>query len=111
MFDPCVVLYIFITIFLTLPFARSMSNPTTSLALSTKVTDKANWDSIQTKRFLNLCLEQVKEGRRPGSHFTKKDWLKIQSGFVDKTGKRYDQPQLKNKWDNIKKDYKLWRKL
>ncbi|XP_038719906.1 L10-interacting MYB domain-containing protein-like [Tripterygium wilfordii] len=63
------------------------------------------------KVFVDLCVEQLKEGRRPGSHFTKEGWQKIVAGFFDKTGKRYDQPQFKNKWDNLKKEYKLWKKL
>ncbi|XP_038678397.1 L10-interacting MYB domain-containing protein-like [Tripterygium wilfordii] len=73
---------------------RSMSN-TTPLAPSTQAADKANWDSAQTKVFVDLCVEQLKEGRRPGSHFTKEGWQKI----------------FKNKWDNLKKEYKLWKKL
>ncbi|XP_038691500.1 L10-interacting MYB domain-containing protein-like [Tripterygium wilfordii] len=84
---------------------------TTPPAPSTPVPDKANWDSAQTKVFVDLCVEQVNEGRRPGSHFTKEGWQKIAAGFFEKTGKRYDQPQFKNKWDNLKKDYKLWKKL
>ncbi|XP_038689639.1 L10-interacting MYB domain-containing protein-like [Tripterygium wilfordii] len=88
----------------------SMSH-TTPPAPSTPVPDKANWDSAQTKVFVDLCVEQVNEGRRPGSHFTKEGWQKIAAGFFEKTGKRYDQPQFKNKWDNLKKDYKLWKKL
>ncbi|XP_038717136.1 L10-interacting MYB domain-containing protein-like [Tripterygium wilfordii] len=88
-----------------------MSNTTTPPAPSTQAADKANWDFSQTKVFVDLCVEQVNEGRRPGSHFTKEGWQKIVTGFFEKTGKRYDQPQFKNKWDNLKKDYKLWKKL
>ncbi|XP_038687490.1 uncharacterized protein LOC119986869 [Tripterygium wilfordii] len=48
---------------------------------------------------------------RPGSHFTKEGWQKIVAGFFEKKGKRYDQPKFKNKWDILKKEYKLWKKL
>ncbi|XP_038719821.1 L10-interacting MYB domain-containing protein-like [Tripterygium wilfordii] len=88
-----------------------MSNTTIPPAPSSQVVDKANWDSAQTKYFLDLCVKQVKEGRRSGSHFTKEGWQKIVARFAEKTRKRYDQPELKNKWDNLKKEHILWKKL
>ncbi|XP_038687551.1 L10-interacting MYB domain-containing protein-like [Tripterygium wilfordii] len=88
-----------------------MSNTTSPPTPSTQAADKANWDSSQTKVFVDLCVEQVNERRRPGSHFTKEGWQKTVTSFFEKTRKRYDQPQFKNKWDNLKKEYKLWKKL
>ncbi|XP_038694796.1 L10-interacting MYB domain-containing protein-like [Tripterygium wilfordii] len=73
--------------------------------------EKANWDQALTAIFLEICVERVKAGDRPNTHFTRDGWKKIISSFFDKTGELYDQPQFKNKWDNLKKDWRVWEKL
>ncbi|XP_038699732.1 L10-interacting MYB domain-containing protein-like [Tripterygium wilfordii] len=74
-------------------------------------TEKANWEQALTAIFLEICVERVKAGDRPNTHFTRDGWKKIISSFFDKTGKLYDQPQFKNKWNNLKKDWRVWEKL
>ncbi|KAK8583837.1 hypothetical protein V6N12_068095 [Hibiscus sabdariffa] len=38
-------------------------------------------------------------------------WIKIVKNFENETGKPYTQRQLKNRWDLLKKEWKLWKKL
>ncbi|TXG69736.1 hypothetical protein EZV62_004671 [Acer yangbiense] len=46
---------------------------------------KAIWDSQSVEIFCDLCIKEVEQGHRPGTHFLK--------------------------WDTLKNDWKLWRDL
>ncbi|GAV67120.1 Myb_DNA-bind_3 domain-containing protein/DDE_4 domain-containing protein/UBN2_2 domain-containing protein [Cephalotus follicularis] len=48
---------------------------------------------------------------KPKSHFTKEAWKSLVETFGRETGRAYDYNKLKNKWDQLKKDYLLWRAL
>ncbi|XP_054806174.1 L10-interacting MYB domain-containing protein-like [Prosopis cineraria] len=72
---------------------------------------KATWDTTATKMFIELCLEQVHKNERKGGTFTKKGWKDIRAGFNEKSRRQYDKTQLKNKWDNLRKEWVLWDKL
>ncbi|KAK8951047.1 Protein FAR1-RELATED SEQUENCE 4 [Platanthera zijinensis] len=50
-------------------------------------------------------------GNRPTTHFSKEGWKNLIAGFKERTGKNYDRMQMKNKWDHLKKDWKLWKEL
>ncbi|KAL5573533.1 hypothetical protein UlMin_023130 [Ulmus minor] len=52
---------------------------------------KAVWDAESTNTFCELCIKKVEAGHRPGTHF--------------------DKSQLKNKWDALKTDWKIWNDL
>ncbi|KAL5577086.1 hypothetical protein UlMin_018785 [Ulmus minor] len=52
---------------------------------------KAVWDVESTNTFCELCVKEVEVGHRPGTYFHK--------------------PQLKNKWDALKTDWKIWKDL
>ncbi|XP_038704635.1 L10-interacting MYB domain-containing protein-like [Tripterygium wilfordii] len=73
--------------------------------------DKANWDATLTKTFIDVCVERQKAGDRPNTHFSREGWKNVIVDFKAKTGRSYDQVQLKNKWDNLKKEWRLWEKL
>ncbi|KAE8707937.1 G2/mitotic-specific cyclin-1-like [Hibiscus syriacus] len=72
---------------------------------------KATWDKMKTIIFCDLCIKEILNGNRPGTHFSKKGWIKIVNNFEKETGKAYTRTQLKNKWDLLKKEWKLWKKL
>ncbi|KAI9116900.1 hypothetical protein K1719_011899 [Acacia pycnantha] len=72
---------------------------------------KATWDMAATKTFIELCIEQVHKNERKGGTFTKKGWKDIRAGFNEKSRRLYDKTQLKNKWDNLRKEWLLWDKL
>ncbi|KAJ9561868.1 hypothetical protein OSB04_007028 [Centaurea solstitialis] len=61
--------------------------------------------------FIELCMNEVTNGNRPGSHFNKIGWTNIEKNINDRTGKVFDKKQLKNKWDYMKKEWKLYDRL
>ncbi|TXG69481.1 hypothetical protein EZV62_004416 [Acer yangbiense] len=72
---------------------------------------KAIWDSQSVEIFCDLCIKEVEQGHRPGTHFTKVGWDNLVKNFNKTTGKEYNKVQLKNRWDTLKNDWKLWRDL
>ncbi|KAF1881854.1 hypothetical protein Lal_00038493 [Lupinus albus] len=72
---------------------------------------KAKWTPPIHKIFLDICLQETLKGNKPGNHFTKEGWKNIIDSFYSKTGLNYDRLQLKNHWDLIKGQWKIWCKL
>lgn len=72
---------------------------------------KATWDSEIVSIFCNLCMVEVEEARHPRIHFTKLGWENLIKNFCKAMGKEYNKLQLKNKWDALKNDWKLWKDL
>ncbi|KAK9033686.1 hypothetical protein V6N11_049872 [Hibiscus sabdariffa] len=72
---------------------------------------KAVWDRRLTVIFCDICIKEILNGNRPGTHFKKEGWIKIVKNFENETGKPYTLRQLKNRWDLLKKEWKLWKKL
>ncbi|XP_048130744.1 L10-interacting MYB domain-containing protein-like [Rhodamnia argentea] len=72
--------------------------------------EKAYWDPEDVEIFCKLCIEQIEIGNRPTSN--KRDgWIVIINKFEELRDKKYDKNQMKSKWDNLKEEYKRWRKL
>uniref|UniRef100_A0A0R0G4A6 Myb/SANT-like domain-containing protein n=1 Tax=Glycine max TaxID=3847 RepID=A0A0R0G4A6_SOYBN len=59
--------------------------------------EKATWDPKANEAFIEACLEQITKGECLGSSFTKVG--------------TYNKAQLKNKYDNLRKDWRVWYKL
>jgi len=51
--------------------------------------EKAVWDHRANESFIISCLEQVTNGERLGTSFTKKGWLGISSKFKELIGRDY----------------------
>lgn len=58
-----------------------------------------------------MCAEEVHAGNRPHTHFSKIGWNNVVVKFQQRSGKRYDQKQLKNKWEKLKTEYTTWKNL
>ncbi|KAK8916684.1 hypothetical protein KSP39_PZI022579 [Platanthera zijinensis] len=71
----------------------------------------ANWEASDVLIFCDLCLKEIELGNRPTTHFNREGWVNLTTNFLARTGKSYDRTQMKNKWDQLKKDWKLWRDL
>jgi len=69
------------------------------------------WNTESSTFFIDLCLNEMKKGNKPGSHLTKAAWLNLEKGMLEKTGKVFDKKQLSNKWENMKRDWKLYDRL
>ncbi|XP_038683035.1 L10-interacting MYB domain-containing protein-like [Tripterygium wilfordii] len=52
-----------------------------------------------------------KSDNRPNTHFFREGWKKIIATFKGKTSRSYNQTQLNNKRDNLKKEWRLCEKL
>ncbi|GKC17017.1 L10-interacting MYB domain-containing protein-like protein [Tanacetum coccineum] len=72
---------------------------------------KTVWDTSTHITFVELCLEEVRNGNRPGSHFNKIGWANLENKLKARTGKVFCKQQLKNHWDTMKKDWKLYDRL
>ncbi|KAI0494936.1 hypothetical protein KFK09_025082 [Dendrobium nobile] len=71
----------------------------------------ATWELDVKMIFCDLCIKEIELGNRPTTHFNKEGWLNLMKNFSEKTGREFDKVQLKNKWDQLKKDWKLWKDL
>ncbi|XP_028753440.1 L10-interacting MYB domain-containing protein-like [Neltuma alba] len=72
---------------------------------------KASWDPYTTKILIDVCAEQIVHKEHQGTSFTRSSWNKITESFQERSGKMYDRKQLKNRFDILRKDWKLWEKL
>lgn len=88
---------------------RFASGPSESSSLLTKI--KATWTPAFHEIFIDLCLEEVLKGNKPGTHFTRDGWMNIVDSFYVKTGTNYDRIQLENHLDHTKEQWKIWCKL
>ncbi|KAK1408456.1 hypothetical protein QVD17_40246 [Tagetes erecta] len=76
-----------------------------------KSKSKFLWDDVTFKEFIDACLIELRRGNRPGTHFNKLGWENIEKTMYEKTGKTLEKKQIKNKWDSMKKEWKLYDRL
>ncbi|KAK8265941.1 hypothetical protein V6Z12_D12G211500 [Gossypium hirsutum] len=72
---------------------------------------KAVWDDELMLIFCELYVNEVNASNRPTTHLNSKGWENVVALLQAKTQKIYGKPQLKNKWDTLKKEWRLWREL
>ena len=73
--------------------------------------DRAQWSDGMRKCLIDICLEQVRAGGRPGVQFSSKAWKMIIEKFTQRTGHSFNQKQLKNQLDHLNKSYNVWLHL
>ncbi|GAV60919.1 DSPc domain-containing protein/Myb_DNA-bind_3 domain-containing protein [Cephalotus follicularis] len=81
------------------------------MAAANEPVEKAMWEPHIVNIFCDICIKEIDNGGKPKSHFTKEAWKSLVETFGRETGRAYDYNKLKNKWDQLKKDYLLWRAL
>ncbi|KAK6914425.1 Myb/SANT-like domain [Dillenia turbinata] len=92
-------------------------NMTTSKKSKIKVVEEntkarcAKWDDYAHIKFVELCEEDIRKGNRPGSYLSKDGWRNLVVVFNQMTGRNYDKKQMKNHWDTIKSEWKLFKGL
>ncbi|KAH9679005.1 L10-interacting MYB domain-containing protein [Citrus sinensis] len=72
---------------------------------------KAYWDDVTSDAFVKICVNETLAGNRLNGHFNKIGWKNLIVKFHSMTGRDYEQKQLKNKWDILKKGWQLWTNL
>ncbi|KAL1222140.1 L10-interacting MYB domain-containing protein [Cardamine amara subsp. amara] len=65
---------------------------------------KAAWDPEYHRVFVDLCVQEKVVGNKPGTQ-------NILEPFQQRTGSRFKKNQLKNHWDTMIKQWKIWRRL
>jgi hypothetical protein len=72
---------------------------------------RADWDNDLTKVFLDLCIAEKENFNYTKKGPTKIGWKNLHRNFRQLTGRCYDTKQLQNKFHNLKRVYKVWKKL
>ncbi|GAV56764.1 Myb_DNA-bind_3 domain-containing protein [Cephalotus follicularis] len=76
-----------------------------------KTTQQATWPMPLVMIFCDAIIKEIASGGLANTHLSKEGWKNVVEAFNTSTGKDYDYHQLKNKWDQLKKDYSLWKDL
>ncbi|GAV93103.1 Myb_DNA-bind_3 domain-containing protein [Cephalotus follicularis] len=76
-----------------------------------KTTQQATWPMPLVMVFCDAIIKEIASGGLVNTHLSKEGWKNVVEAFNTSTGKDYDYHQLKNKWDQLKKDYSLWMDL
>ncbi|WCJ20991.1 L10-interacting MYB domain-containing protein [Euphorbia peplus] len=72
---------------------------------------KAVWSLQTTHTFCDICISAITKGLRHSTHFNAEGWKFVISNFQKETGLMYDKGKLKNKWDLMRGEWKLWKEL
>ena len=71
----------------------------------------AEWSDANTRIVTELFAEQVRRGNRPNTHLNSVGYAEVSKRFQEMTDLVYYKTQLKNKWDKLKNEYGIWKKL
>ncbi|BAF29405.1 L10-interacting MYB domain-containing protein isoform X2 [Oryza sativa Japonica Group] len=75
------------------------------------MTEAAEWNDENTKIICELYAEQVRAGNRPSTHLNSIGYSQVALKFQQRTHLLYTKRQLKNKWDKLRNEYTIWKKL
>ena len=73
--------------------------------------DKADWCDANVRHFIDTCKGEIEARNRPLGFFNRTGWKNVISKHEEKTGQKLTKKQLKNKWDNMKKEYTWFMEL
>ncbi|XP_004308208.1 PREDICTED: uncharacterized protein LOC101308913 [Fragaria vesca subsp. vesca] len=76
-----------------------------------EVDDKAEWSAKNEGKFIRILHEHVKKGDMQTSTFKKKIWNEISDELFAETTKRYLVPQLKSKFNRLRKKHREFSDL
>ncbi|KAF0901431.1 hypothetical protein E2562_000312, partial [Oryza meyeriana var. granulata] len=72
---------------------------------------EAEWNDDNTRIICELYAEQVRLGNRPSTHLNSTGYSQVLLKFQQRTQLLYTKRQLKNKWDKLRNEYAIWKKL
>jgi hypothetical protein len=73
--------------------------------------EKAVWDKENVKHFCDISMREANAGHRPLGHLNRVGWKNVATKFEQKTGRKLEHLQLKNKWDGLKRSYTIFMEL
>ena len=72
---------------------------------------EADWNDENSRIVCEIFADEVEKGNRANTHLNKAGYKNVIQRFKDRTGIEYTRKQFKNKWDKLKGDYGIWKKL
>jgi hypothetical protein len=73
--------------------------------------EKTVWDDATLNHFIDICKKELSLGNRPNGCFTRTGWKNLEDKLLARIGLKLVRSQLKNKLDNMKKDYTVFMEL
>jgi hypothetical protein len=79
--------------------------------LDSRMSDKADWCDANVKHLIDICKKEIDAGNRTNGQYTTVGWKNLRSKYEEKSGLKQTKIQLKNKLDNMKKEYNWFMDL
>ncbi|TVU25636.1 hypothetical protein EJB05_28140, partial [Eragrostis curvula] len=95
----------------TPPTAANVDADITDLTRNEKDKSVADWGEENLRIVCELFAHEVDIGNRSSTHLSTGGYLNVMKRFKDITGISYTRKQFKNKWDKLKQDHTIWKKL
>ncbi|ONM37936.1 hypothetical protein ZEAMMB73_Zm00001d043424 [Zea mays] len=73
--------------------------------------DRASWDPMTTKTFIDLCINQKDLNNFNSMGLTKYGWQQVYRSFREQTGLDYDNKKLQNKLNLLRRSFQQWQYL
>ena len=73
--------------------------------------DRASWDPMTTKIFIDLCIIQKNLNNFNSMGLTKYGWQQVYRSFREQTGLDYDNKKLQNKLNLLRRSFQHWQYL
>jgi hypothetical protein len=73
--------------------------------------DRASWDPMIPKIFIDLCINQKDLNNFNSMGLTKYEWQQVYRSFREQTGLDYDNKKLQNKLNLLQRSFQQWQYL
>lgn len=73
--------------------------------------DPATWTLLEENTFIKIMAKEVKRGNRHSTTFSRSSWSVIEQEFYEKTNRRYNHAQFRNKYNQLRIHYLWFTKL
>ncbi|KAH7849302.1 hypothetical protein Vadar_015974 [Vaccinium darrowii] len=73
--------------------------------------ERASWTPALTETFLQCCADDIDNFGRVSTSLDKAAWLRVVADFNKRTNSNLQITQLKNRWDQLKREWAAWRML